>query len=347
MSRPTTAAVLVFSLLLALLVVGAVCAVWLIRDVRHRHGERVVALEAELPALRVADPIDAATACALLEHHLLTRKLDQALTVSCEGAEIERTGHEVLRLSGALYASSMDNAILGGGFTTPHCIARTAEGWAVVGQAGHLDECAFDAEPDASAEAVAQEISQRVAEERRALAEAAIAAVRSALEGTDPVPTECPALEPASGRAVGFVDADLWSPEGFGEAGGFWRSVTSPAFTACAEGEEPTEYSLGCGLADPWRYVLVLDEATKDPPSLMSDDQFIGGHYRATLKLVDMERAAVGCARPLELSLAGTVVLGQGEWITMHFHDRVKALVCDEVEAMTGEKVALDPYWRC
>jgi hypothetical protein len=336
---------IVLGLLFVLLLAAGAGGLWRIRGV-HKHREaRIVTLEADLPVLRQADPLDADTACALLEHHLLTRDIDRALAVDCKAAKLDATGRGVVRLAGPVYASSVDNAILGGGFGTPHCLAMTAEGWAVVGQAWRLDECAFDADPEAAAQAVAEGAGRQVADQRRAVAEVAISAVRRALtEAPADLPAVCGALEPASGQAVALVDTQVWSEAGLE---GFWRSVITPTFTACVEDEPPTQYSLGCGLMEPWHYVLALEPSTKVPPSMVGTDEFTGGHYRATLLLVDMTEPRVICARPVALSLEGTVVLGKSDWIVNHYHQRIKATLCDEVEALTGGQLALDPYWGC
>ena len=332
---------LLFTLMLAAGVAGA----WMIRGVHERRDARIATLEADLPALRQAEPLDADTACALLEHHLLTRELSRAFSVDCRAAKIDHTGQDVVRLAGTVYASSIDNAILGGGFGTPHCLALTAEGWAVVGQAWRLDECAFDADPGASAQAVAAGAGQQVADQRRAVAERAITGVRAALaDAPADLPAVCDALDPASGQSVALADTRVWSEGGIE---GFWRSVITPTFTACVEREPPTQFSLGCGLRDPWRYVLALEPRFEEPPAMAGSDTFTGGHYRATLHLVDMTRATVVCRRPVDVSLEGTVVLGQGDWIVNHYHQCIKATLCDEVGALTGGQVALDPYWDC
>lgn len=338
---------LVLGLLFCLLIVAGAAGVWAIHSTYQHRDQRIVELEGELRGLLFADPLEVDTACAILEHHLLTRSIDRALTVDCKAAKLEHTGRDVVRLAGTLYAHSLDNAMFGGGYGTPHCLALSEDGWAVVGQAWRMDECAFDAQGDGSPEQIADAVDEQVAARRRAVAEHAIFGVRQALARLDDVPAVCGGLEPASGRAVGLVDADVWRPGGFGEQGGFWRSLTSPAFTACVEGDEPTKYSLGCGLDEPWRYVLVLDAATKDPPVMVGTDEFAGGRYRATLKLVDMAQPRVLCARPVELSLEGTVVMSRGDWIVSHYHQRIEEALCGEVENLGLGKVELDPYFGC
>ena len=337
----------ILGLLFTLLVAASVAGAWAIRHAHQRRDQRIATLEATLPAPRMADPLDADQACAILEYQLLTRPIDRALSVDCKAAKLDLTGRGVVRLAGTIYASSVDNALLGGGFGTPHCLALSEDGWAVVGQAWRMDECVFDAEGGSSADAIAAAAGEMVAARHRAIAEHAIFGVRQALARSDSVPAVCEGLEPTSGKAVGLVDVDVWSPEGFGEQGGFWRNLTSPTFTACVDGEEPSKYSLGCGLDEPWRYVLVLDAATKAAPQAIGHDQFIGGDYQATLKLVDMNSPRVICARPVQLSLDGTVLLATGDWIANHYHQRIQASLCEEVEQLTHGKVALDPYWAC
>ncbi len=333
--------------LFVLMLVMAGAGAWMVRGVHDRHAARAAELEQALPQLRQARLFDADTACVILEHHLLTRPTSPALAVDCSAAKIDLTGEDVVLLTGTVFASSVDNALFGGGFGTPHCLARTADGWAVVGTAHELDGCSFDAEPHASAERLAAVASDEVDARRRAMAEHAIFGVHQALARKDMVPPVCEGLEPASGRAVGMLDRDLWAEPSLGDDDRFWRSLCSPAFLACEEGTEPTQFSLGCGLMEPWRYVLVLDQATKDAPQAVSDDQFIGGRYRATLKLIDMSSPRVLCARPMEVSLDGTVLLAPGEWIQGHYHERIKAELCAEVEALTLGQVAIDPYWGC
>ena len=337
----------ILGLLFTLLVAGAGAGAGAIHHAHQNRERRIVELEQDLPALLFADPLDADQACAILELYLLSRPIDQALAVDCRAAKLDATGHGVVRLVGTIYASSVDNALLGGGFGTPHCLALSEDGWAVVGQAWRMDECVFDAEGGSSADAIAAAAGEMVDARRRAMAEHAIFGVRQALARSDSVPAVCEGLEPASGKAVGLVDTDVWSLDGFGEQGGFWRSVTSPTFTACVDGEEPSKYSLGCGLDEPWRYVLVLDAATKAPPQAIGHDQFVGGDYQATLKLVDMDSPRVICARPVQLSLDGTVLLAPGEWIVNHYHQRIQASLCEEVEQLSSGQLALDPYWAC
>ncbi len=338
---------LVLGAIFALLVFAGAAGVYVVVRTQQRRDERIVELEAQLPGLQREPTIDGEQACKILEHHLLTRPIDRALSVDCRAAKAEPTGAGVIRLAGTVYGRDVDNAIFGGGFGTSHCLARSELGWEVVGQAWRLDECAFDAATNVAVTAIASSALEGVAARRRAVAERAILGVRQAMAHLDSVPAVCPDLAHAGGRAVGMVDTQLWSEGGFGEGDGFWRSLCSPAFLACAEGEEPSQFSLGCGLEEPWRVVLVLDEATKDPPRVISADAFVGGDYHASLMLVDLASSRVICARPLEVALEGTVLLSRGDWIVGHYHERIKEQLCAEVENLTQGKVELDPYWGC
>jgi hypothetical protein len=317
---------------------------WLLQRVEQRRLLRLAELQEELPGLRALDQPDADQACALLEHHLLSRGDSGALAVDCTAAKLDETGEGVLRLAGTVHATSWDNALFGGGFGTPHCLARTTEGWTVLGRAWDLDECAFDAgDLGEGAEAVAT--AERLAQARqRALAEASVARVQALTSVRVDPPERCEGLAPASGRAVGFVDADLLRLE---PGTPTWRSLSSPAFAGCLEGADPDRFGGGCGLREPWRVVLVLHRGLDEPPALVSDDQFIGGEFAGTLQLVDLEAGDVACARVVTADLAGTVVLAQGDWIVNHYNQRVRAEICRAVEEMTAGAVSMDPFWGC
>jgi hypothetical protein len=335
---------LILGSLFVLLLGLAAVAAWLIHGTNLEHERRIAALEAEIGALRAAERPDAEQACRLLEHHALTDIARPAMAVFCDRVELEERSPGVLHLAGPVIAQNTEQAVFGSGFATPYCLARGQGGWEVVGPAHELSDCNLDAEPTAAASVTADRWARLTDGLRAAEAQSTIRTVREALASGAQVPAVCEGLEPASGRAVALVDSRVWAGS---PLEGFWRSVSSPVITACASGEPASATSVGCGLDEPWRYVLVLDEVNDAPPVLLDGDRFIDGQYQATLRLVDVSKGRERCARPVAVSMVGTVVLGQGDWLGNEYHQRIKAALCSEASTLSQGQVALDPFWAC
>ena len=340
-----------FKIIAVLAVLGLLAAIatyLMYQRVLAQRDKRIADIDSEVKRIRAIEKLDPAQACTITELHLLTRPVSRALTVDCSQAKIEATGNNVLKLSGLLRAQSVENALLGGGFSTKFCLAQTRDGWAVLGDAFHLDDCKFDADEDMSADELLAKLKGSVSEKRKSVALEAIDAVRRALDSEAPVPLVCAGLEPTRGKQLGMVDTDIFTLGTSDDSHqGIWRTFTSGAFISCAKGEKPTKYSLGCGLEKPWRYVLAFDQSEKNPPVETGVREFKGGTYRTKLRLIEVSTAKVLCAREVLVNLEETVLLGKYENIRDEYDQKIVQAVCREVKVLSQGRIEMDAFFRC
>lgn len=121
--------------LLAVVVLGGTgtAYIWIaIERLSEARERRIAEIETRLDGLREAERLDAGQAA---EHHLLSRSPrpgGRALRVTCDEPRLDVIGPDRARLSGLIYATNAENTLLGGGFTGTLCLARAADGWAVL-----------------------------------------------------------------------------------------------------------------------------------------------------------------------------------------------------------------------
>lgn len=345
---------------------GAGGIAWLQADAEAARDARIAALDVALVDVRARDSLTAADACAIAEHHALTRPVDRALATTCHTPTFEPRGPGAGRLTGFVYGRRLDNALAGGGFATPLCLARSAAGWEVVGDDFRIPDCVIsvpEGAPDAAT--ITRTAIGDAAARKRAVALATIEAVRSALALGPPAPAVCAGLpEPTGGSVTTLPDATLAGRIATGTARHFGYGMAGCVVPE-AEAPDPAVPSLGpgpCALAERPTHVLVLDAIAEDLPASAGADTFTGGSFRATLRLVELgaveagavDARAVGagggrvlCERPVAFALPDSVLTLRSGTITTEYDRGVKRALCAEVTMLGGGRVRLDPWWGC
>lgn len=317
---------------------------WLQDDAERAREARIATLHVELADVRMRETLTAADACALAEEHVLTRTIDRALAVTCNTPEFAGRGERAGRLTGFVYGSGLQNALFGGGHAQPLCLARSASGWAVVGDDFRLPDCAIDvAENAQDAGSITRAATADESDRKRMIALATMDAVRTAIAFGAPTPDTCESLRPPTpGFVTTLSDATLAGRPATGIARHFGYGMAG-----CVTPESGDALDSLCGLAEPATLVLLFDSVAEDPPRMSDSDTFTGGTWSATLRLIDVDATRVVCARPVAFALPDSVLTVNHNPVTTEYDRGVKRAICEGVATLGAGGLRLDPWWGC